>query len=384
MKEYKHMTAEEQTKWLALFSEFLEKDYADIKAMNEGWQAAFERGLKVLEPMTICQRFVHDSRQIHDYERRIRRMGYFVEELRRQVLATDGELLILSTEQPAKRRVGRPTRDETRRMRREQMLKDSGKVDLISSIAGIKHNSKEEEKPAQQTIDLFSHGPKATAPAPAKTEPTPAPTAQPAGERAYRLQDIKHLLSGELQVDVDRMAVLRQEAAMESEKAKEAALAGKPQDEVATHAQRASELTSEIESIYKAIDEDLAHTYIQARLNNNLDNKEQILKQTEYYYQKVTTANPAFEGLYLSRLTAQKEQEEREKKQGMTDKELKKLLKGYRDYFLRKDVKPSEARLQKMEEKIAHMKQLNVSVQEFEIIYQTEKEAVEAERNEAE
>ena len=126
MKEYKTMSKEEQAQWVVQFSEFLANDYANVKAMGEGWSEAFERGLKVLEPFTICDRFVGAARVYHDYERRVQRMAFFVEELRKQVIAVDGSLLAQAVA-PQKRRVGRPTKKEQMAMQQERVLKDSGK-----------------------------------------------------------------------------------------------------------------------------------------------------------------------------------------------------------------------------------------------------------------
>ena len=65
-----------------------------------------------------------------------------------------------------------------------------------------------------------------------------------------------------------------------------------------------------------------------------------------------------------------------EKKSGLTTKERKRLLKNYHDYFYRKDVKPSEQRIKKMEEKIAHLKELGEEVEDYEVILENERKKV--------
>lgn len=386
MKEYKNMTQQEQAQWIKQFSEFLANDYANVKAMGEGWRQAFERGLKVLSPMTICVRFVKDARTYMDYERRIQRMAFFIEELRKQVVSVDGKLLASVTSAPQKRRVGRPTKQEAAAYRHEQALKESGKVDAIAQVAGL--------TPIAQVGDLFEQ------PAQQPTNPTkpitpiqpvqskePTPqtlNSQPStlnASKSYHLQDIKHLLSGDLQSAVDSIAILRSEAATCSEQAKEAAMEGKPQEEIEKYATLAGQKTEAYENIYRAIDEDLAKKYIRARMckEDSIEGNKvaDVLEITQSYYQKITASDPAFEGKYLAHLASLKEKEERERKQGMTDKDKKKFLKGIRDYFLRKDMKPSEARLKKLEEKMQQAFALGENIEEYQLIYKSEKKIVE-------
>ena len=453
MKEYRNMESGEQAQWLKVFSDFLTNDYANVKAMGEGWHAAFERGLKVLEPFTICERFVSAARVYRDYERRVQRMAFFVEELRKQVIAVDGSLLAQAAA-PQKRRVGRPTKKEQMAMQQERVLKDSGKMDAVMQIAGMKEqNGTAMELPGNgrrlhgeivknggvETVkrdegmmgDLFNDNNRDNGITSSRDNAEISQTSnlQPQTSNlqpANRLQDIKYLLRGELADEVDRIAVVRSQAATESELAKEAALAGKPQSEVEVHAHAAGVLTAEYENIYAMIDKDLAGVYIEARLaktemiGNEL--REVVMEKTEHYYRKVVESDPAFEGMYLARLanggrgtgknggkekaampspdngrrlhgeTAKNDDdssrgnreaqgENRESQDGKTakrelSKEEKRMMKNYHDYFYRKDVKPSEARVRKMEEKIEEMKKMGVNVLEFEVILEKERERV--------
>lgn len=374
MKEYKNMNEEEQARWVRQFSDYLGSDYLTMKTKSDGWRAAFERGLTLLEPFTMCKTFVDNSRQFIDYERRIKRMTFFIEELRKQVIEVDGNLLQKLVDSPQKRRRGRPTAAESKAIRHEQALKDSGKIEAVARLAGINtpksdsviQNRASAVKAVPQVGNLF------------EVMAEQRPEHEPEHEKASRLQDIKHLLSGELQEAVDNIAIIRSQAATESELAKQAAVAGESQEDVARHAQNAAELTEKYKKLYRAIDEDLARMYISARLWKESvvagEKREDVLAKTEYYYKKVTSENPTFEGLYLSRLAALKENGDEDGKQGITDKEKKKILKNIRDYFLRKNIKPSEARLQKMEEKMEQVKKLGASTEEYELIYATEKE----------
>ena len=370
------MNGEEQAQWVKLFSEFLDNDYVTVKTMGDGWKQAFERGLKVMEPMTMCQEFVEKSREYMDYERRVGRMGYFIEELRKQVVEVDGSLLASAVSAPQKRRRGRPTLAEAAEMKREQMVKESGKVEALAKVAGMKTLS-----PGKKGMmgDLFGESGDEGGHRDTTTDGTGNDDGmngndgnyEDEGEKAGRLQDVKGLLSGELQEAVDRVAMLRGEAARMSENAKEAAMAGKSADEVAVMSQKAAKLTEEYEGIFRAVDEDLAKKYIRARMSKDEvfegEKRSEVLEKTLFYYKKVVKHDPSFEGRYIAKVATQSQQT------GQNEKERKKVLKKVRDYFLRKDMKPSEARLEKMREKIEMLKKMGESVEEYEKILESER-----------
>lgn len=377
------MNGEEQAQWVKLFSEFLDNDYVTVKTMGDGWKQAFERGLKVLEPMTMCQEFVEKSREYMDYERRVGRMGYFIEELRKQVVEVDGSLLASAVSAPQKRRRGRPTLAEAAEMKREQMVKESGKVEALAKVAGMKvdvvavgkQQESNERKNEGMMGDLFGESGDEGGRRGTTTDGTGNDgNYEDEGEKAGRLQDVKGLLSGELQEAVDRVAMLRGEAARMSENAKEAAMAGKSADEVAVMSQKAAKLTEEYEGIFKAVDEDLAKKYIRARMSKDEvfegEKRSEVLEKTLFYYKKVVKHDPSFEGRYIAKVATQSQQ------MGQNEKERKKVLKKVRDYFLRKDMKPSEARLEKMREKIEMLKKMGESVEEYEKILESERVTV--------
>ena len=383
MKDYRSMNGEEQAQWVKLFSEFLDNDYVTVKTMGDGWKQAFERGLKVMEPMTMCQEFVEKSREYMDYERRVGRMGYFIEELRKQVVEVDGSLLASAVSAPQKRRRGRPTLAEAAEMKREQMVKESGKVEALAKVAGMKTLSPNGEGASSgkkgMMGDLFGESGDEGGHRDTTTDGTGNDDGmngndgnyEDEGEKAGRLQDVKGLLSGELQEAVDRVAMLRGEAARMSENAKEAAMAGKSADEVAVMSQKAAKLTEEYEGIFRAVDEDLAKKYIRARMSKDEvfegEKRSEVLEKTLFYYKKVVKHDPSFEGRYIAKVATQSQQT------GQNEKERKKVLKKVRDYFLRKDMKPSEARLEKMREKIEMLKKMGESVEEYEKILESER-----------
>ena len=227
-------------------------------------------------------------------------------------------------------------------------------------------------------------------------------------EMAGRLQDVKRLLRGDLQEEVDKVAMYRSERAMASERAKEEALKGSSQEVVAKYAQEAAEKEEKVQRIYRMVDENLAMVYISARLWKEDvvagEKREDVLKETEYYYRKVVAKDKTFEGRYLAKLAGEgaamvsqhREQGEgqgaksegqdagvegqgamgkgqEELLQGISDKERKKRIKYARDYFMRK-ARPSEGRLKKMREKIDEVKMLGGNVEDLELVFRKEEE----------
>ena len=412
MKEYRNMQSDEQTQWVMLFSEFLTNDYANVKAQGDGWRESFERGLKVLEPMSMCQQFVKRSRQYRDYDRRIDRMAFFIEELRKQVIAVDGSLLAQAAA-PQKRRRGRPTQAEVIEREKMRMMDESGKMKAVGVVAGVKDSSESRveslenpkakgDKEPELIGDLFNDNKRDNAPIshpsssssqdfssePSSSRSQDFSSESPSSSSAnfssphptLSLRDLKPFLSGELQDLVDSVAVLRSEVTIESEKAKDLALKGGSEKEIAAHAQAAAEAEEKVNRIYALVDIEMAKVYIRTRMSKEEkvmgEKRDALLQKAEPYYQKVTASQPTFEGIYLAKLAAEKEKEEKEKKSGLTTKERKRLLKNYHDYFYRKDVKPSEQRIKKMEEKIAHLKELGEEVEDYEVILENERKKV--------
>lgn len=389
MKDYKTMTEQEKAQWVVQFSQFLVEDYLKIKVQADGWREAFDRGLQLMESMPSCKRFVRESRTYGDYHRRIKLMGFFVEQLRKEVIEVDGKVLTQMV-QPEKRRRGRPTLLQQAQEAERRRLIANGKLEAIEVIAG-KPQPKQAEifdnltenregtmarNTGKNTSELHGekNGEKQEKPrgkakgtkAAAVQEPcgNAQGTADAQGTKAYRLQDIKHLLSGDLQVDVDRIAVLRSEAAAESEKAKELAEKGEI-EAVPEHTQKAIKLTEEYEDIYRRMDEELAKVYIRVRVNKekvtHYGKREDVMRMTDYYYHKVVQANSDFEAKFLSKLAKDAEK-------SLRTWDEKHELRNIRDYFYRKDVKLSESRLEGMKKRIKRAKELGYDTTEYEVI----------------
>lgn len=375
MKEYRTMTEQERTDWMARFAEFLKEDYANVKSQGEGWKTSFEHGLDLLKDITIAEEFVRTSREFMDYERRIERMAFFVEEMRRQVIEIDGDVLSRIVVQ-TKRRVGRPTKEEAREYARQEQEEQSGKMESLAMIAGValpekeKKAPKEDEKPEAVVGDLFAE-PKGVQTK--KTESVPGGSREEGTK--LRLQDIKHLLDGDLQEAVDTVAMLRSRAATESELAKELAMNGGTQEEIAKHAKAACECTNAYEDIYARVDMALARLYVSTNKDNPIikrgETKESQLAKTEPYYQKVLASGAEIKEVPASAVSEEKENEPLDKQKehpSMSKADKAALLHKYRTFFMRKGVKNTKQRIERMEQIIAELKAMNVQTDEYEVV----------------
>ena len=388
MKDYRTMTEQERTDWSVRFAAFLEQDYANIKTQGDGWKDSFRRGLKLLQPLTIAEEFVRTSKEFMDYERRIDRMAFFVEEMRRQVIEVDGDILARMSVQ-TKRRVGRPTKEEVREYAKQEQEEQSGKVEALARIAGMalpateKKNkeNKENEKTDVVVADLFTPNPSSHSDvsSPSQNEASPKP----------RLQDIKHLLDADLQDAVDTIAMLRSRAATESELAKELVAKGSTREEIEKHAKAACECTNAYEDIYARVDHALAQLYVNTKKSDKYikygETRESQMAKTEPYYQKVSKVQVVQESKdepnepneangenqdenqNLDGGTAEHGEEKKEQPV-MSKADKAALLHKYRTSFMRKDVKITKQRVNRMKQIIAELKKLGVPTDEYEVV----------------
>jgi hypothetical protein len=385
MKEYITMTEQERTEWAVRFAEFLKSDYANIKSQGEGWKKSFERGLKLFEPLMIADDFVRSAKEFMDYERRIDQMSFLVDEMRRQVIEVDGDVLSRIAA-PTKRKVGRPTKEEVREYAKQEQEEQTGKVDALAQIAGMtlpekeKKPAKEEEKPGAVVGDLFAEPSKpatpATPPASDNDSNVNAPVAE-AGK--LRLQEIKHLLPGELQDAVDTVAMLRSRAATESELAKELVMNGGKQEEISKHAKAACECTNAYEDIYARVDMALAQLYVNTKKNDKYikhgETRESQLAKTEPYYQKVSKVSKVEETKEEPH-DANKPNKANEPKKDqpvMSKADKAALLHKHRTYIMRKDAKITQKRVERIEQIIAELKEMGVPTDEYEVVLEESK-----------
>lgn len=397
MKDYRSLQAKERTAWLDRFGKFIAEDYANVKTMGNGWRDGFKRGLALLESFSVSERFVRDARQFMDFERRVKRLCFFIEELRRQVIEAEGDVLARVAGPQYKRGRGRPTA-ETLAVERKALAQQEADAKVAEALAVVSGQeveftkskplpeSKVEQKVTMQGPDLFAMTENSQG-KPANTEnlaaePQGAGSAQgePQGTSTptLHLQDVKHLLSAELAEQVENVAMLRGRAATESEMAKSLAMGGGSKEEVSDHAEEAAKCVKAYTDVYDAVDKELAMLYVRTRLEAEAvvegESRESQLDKCKPYFDKAVAADPSFEGKALIQL--QKKNEASVLSPDgvpMSKADKAALLHKYRSFFFRKGVKVTKDRVKKMEEIIAYLKSINEPCEEYEHILEESK-----------
>lgn len=355
-KDFKQMTVAEQMAWLSDFEHWSSEKLPVLCALGNAWESSsiksMEEGLRLIAVFGYCRDFVQKSLLFRDFARRIDRLQFYVDKIRKEVAlgravrSSTGDT-IAEVPQVQPRRRGRPTKAES-----------------------------EARKAAVQTE------PKTDTPAVSATPQTPAPAPTPqtefatalalsnGGEARLHLDQLAWLMSKELQVRIKDIAGLRATAAKESNQAKELAEREVPAAIIEPHTRAAIEATNAYKQIYADIDKELALLYSALTIGG-----EHIPSWEERCKAKGITLNqlqmllrPYWEkqGQPLVELESVTEPSPFE------DEAQKKLRAAaahrIRTYFFRKDVRITQNRIDKMREMIEELRSYDIPTDEYEAV----------------
>lgn len=443
VKPYKEMSPEEQLKWLTDFSEFAKEKLPALCQLGNAWEASsmksFEEGLMLMDAFAYCREFVRNSLMFRDFSRRVDRMKYYVERIKKEISSgtvvhgVNGETLAyVPSLRPAARRRGRPTdaevRDALLSAEKNKMEEERAKLlaELNDSIivAGVslkkedeETDTKGQEKPAGGP-DLFSQA-----------------AAMSAGGARLHLDQLKWLLSPTLAADVEQVHSLRESATYEAEKAKQLALAGANEETIAPHSRAACEYTDKYKSIYDAVDEELAFLYMcldiepdfgeykaeMERRGSNLATLQAVLfpyftkKQREEGWvernteraslltaskfevgsleirEKISDSLPCFDEEEarlsgeptINGVATERDSVDAGNVNALTETERKQRLHKIRTYIMRKDTNLTAKRIENMEQKIAEAEALGEDVSAYNAILDEAKKNWKALENDA-
>ena len=420
LKDYKTMTGEEQVKFLVELNEFVNEKLPRLKTQGDAWGAAdrkeVEQGLRLLGAFPFARDFVGKAFRYGDFKARVARLDVYVEKAKQAVSAgvavrdSNGKAyaFVPALQQQFRRR-GRPTREEAyaksmaatiddAESKRQQAIARLLDIEIVTNqtlrernnaeLAVLREQKRQEE--AKVNPSLFNTTPDSSpkemgegqtgaagSPAgePAGTvansqlstlnsqHTTIPPTIESLSETRLHLDQVRFLLSPELQQRVDTVRELRNRASVAAETAKAMALRGEKPEAVEPYAKQAAETTEQYEQIYDAVDNELGTVHY--RLLNDGDYKEKfalrfhvrdftvILKQLKPYYEKVKS--PEFE----VRMKALIEQESPEYVARMkAEREKKDEVEGILRYLRRKDKSQTDARVQGAETKYKRLVEL--------------------------
>lgn len=306
-------------------------------------RAAFEQGLTLLENIPQAQTFVRDSRRFKDYHRRVRHLLTYL-----QTTAANG----VTTPSLAKRRVGRPTKEEQQQYQAFQRQKamEEAKSSLFPDL-----------KPDTSLQPLTYNGILAN------------PNGESIAATMPHLMQLRYFLSEDLTKRVNTVRDLRNEMASKAEQAKTMAeaneKAGKAiytEAEIAELATRAVEIESDIlPAIYNAVDREMGEVYL--RLSQKTGDPEYIKliektcniptqdlrTQFKPFYEKALARDPRFADMVAEKIANDRPEVKAQREAAAKHKaEADALIK----YIIRKDKPSTQKRVKGLQERIEKLR----------------------------
>lgn len=421
IKDYKTMSSEEQLRFVADLTVFVQEKLPRLEQIDGAWnpddRRDMEAGLALIGAFPFARDFVTKALRYGDYKARVRRMRIYIDKVKAEVsrgvavTAADGKAYaFVPALQQQYRRRGRPTREEAFaktvtaatddvESRRQQAVARLLGVEVVTNQTLREKNNAElaidrqmrQQREAEQNPSLFGNTDPTPAPPldgrgtaaavqpaaevqqhtgqPAATMPggsaagSTAPTIADLGETRYHLNQLRILLSPELQQRVDMVQTLRMEAADAATRAKDMAEHGEQPEAVEPYAQEAAKKTEAYEQIYDEVDTELATIFF--RLKNDEPFREQFQKKHRIsdltriaddlkpYYKKVQS--PEFD-LRCRTIIEQESPEYAAKVKA--EKEKKEEVDGILRYLRRKDKGPSKQRVETSRNKYSRLVEL--------------------------
>lgn len=300
---------------------------------------AFEEGLSLLESVPQAQAFVRDSRRFKDYHRRVRHLLTYLQ----TTAATVPDASAL-----AKRRVGRPTKEEQQQYQAFQRQKamEEAKSSLFPDL-----------KPDTSLQPLTYNGIVAN------------PNGESIAATMPHLMQLRPFLSEELQARINTVRDLRNEMAASAEQAKIMAeaneKAGKAiytEAEIAELATRAVEIESDIlPAIYNAVDREMGEVYLRLSQKTgdpeyikyvevNFNVKPQDLRtQFKPFYEKALARDPRFADMVAEKIANDRPEVKAQREAAAKHKaEADAIIK----YIIRKDKPATKKRVKGLQDRI--------------------------------
>jgi hypothetical protein len=353
MKDFRTMTQDEVLSYTATLQTWINEEYSILSLPGITWSASnrvsMERGLELISAFGYTRSFVQTSLLFKDYGRRIARMKVYLDKIVAELADVNGDL---ST--PAKRRRGRPTREEAERRKLEQQ-----------AAAVVKGEKKSADDSGDDTAKVVV------------PDAFVAAALSGNGNRLH-LDQLTWLMSPSLAANVGKVAELRGVAASESNQAKELASRGVAEEIIKPHTEAAIEADKRVLDIYAAIDNELGDLYaalfveknartiavMKATLEKTGMTMELLGRIIKPYWEKIgspqsSSATPSL--TFSAQIPEPKEDHRAE-------------LHSIRTYFFRKDTNLTEARVQRMRELIAKLESYGVATDEYLVVLKKSEE----------
>lgn len=390
-KNYKEMNVDEQLQYVVALNEFANILLPRLQQTPD-WSSDdrkdFADGVVLLTAFSYAKDFCMQTLFYADFQRRLPRILYYVNRIKKDLATgvtlkdSNGDMMTLLPSVKIARRRGRPTKEEKALMDAERANEDAASIESakrmeIAKLLGIDshvviENPTREKTDAEKVAEIEAKN------AAESMKQVQELTKQPdlfssvnssleqteAADYRLPLQKVKPFLSAELATLVDSVKDKRASFASNAERAKLLAEQGAKAEDVATYAQAAHDLNEEIESIYEAVDRELAMVYgrlcgdtiyrqaFKEKYNVSDVDLEPLKKSLKVYYDKMpeTFAQEVVQTIQSEHpdVIAAKEKEAANKEAAA------KIIK----YLSRKDKPATAKRLETMTARIEELKQL--------------------------
>lgn len=349
LKDFRRMSPEERTRWLAEFARWSGERMPELYDAGVAWNSAaigiLHEGLRLMTAFAFCRDFAENTLLFRDYPRRLQRMRHYVERIRKEIRG------MVPKEAPKRR--GRPTRAESARMARE---KEAQQVLFTSGEDTVAQDGKTQEQDDKEGDGTLSD----------------AVALSAASGVMLHLDQLSWLFPASLRERVGQVSSLRSLAATESNLAKEMGTRGATATEIELHARKAVEAVTAYKGIYTEVDRELGLLY--AALFGDMPDTQALYSYGELcrrkgvefsllrkilkpYWEK--TGCPASAGSVMPEIP----DEDPERKA-----ERQARLHSIRTYFMRKDMAASPKRVSRMRELIGEVRSYGLPVDEYEAV----------------
>ena len=342
IKMYKNMTSAEQLDWTKQFGDWIKNDWKSVNDNFQSWgkeqRQSMEKGMMLIGSFGYAVSFVSEALRFGDYHCRIKQMSRIIEQIKTDILTglptgnIKGETVMYISNLNKVRKRGHPSKAEYEAEQREQDTRnmDNERAKLIAGLLGMKiltdetereknndelreERLRKEEEDRKLHPSLFDMGSEDQSENKKnddtiKTHQTDEEETidetktcsnsqhidtESVSARTPHLDEIKLLLSKELQQRVESVRDLRSEASDAATRVKILAENGAKREEIQQMAELSNAKTQEYQQIYMDVDKELATLY--ARLKDDKAflkehhqeyNVKTVLETTKVYYQK--------------------------------------------------------------------------------------------------
>lgn len=421
-KLYKDMTTTEQLHWLTDFSAFAQDKMKRLEQIGDAWEQTsikdIEEGMMLINAFAYARDFVKASLCFQDYSRRIDRLRYYVERIKKDIAkgmtvrGANGETYAyIPALQGQSRRRGRPTREEAlaralgksddATVDNEQIEKEKKIATLLgmeivtaepkreknnAELAAVRAKQEAKAKAGQQSLfdDMQEQVSEAQSTADmvqddvadiqqdvanikqrvAQLEVLTVQQIQsPAlSSQMPRLAELKWLLPAELAAEVDNIRTYRATAASSAEKAKTMAEMGARVEDIKPYSQEAADMTDRYEKVYADVDRELAIVYVRLREDEHYTAKFKAAHRVSDTADIIAALKPYFNKQdkdFINRVRKIIDEENPETvARREQEKQTKERVDAIVKYLMRKDKKPSVQRVATMEKRIDELEQL--------------------------